>query len=124
MMESSNRPVTNATEAFVTISVDVADQVLLTMKGDQHDMVLKAARDSGCELVGSVFLPRHCKVTVEFPCIENRASDGSVSASATSLSGVVRRVQMIDAEPSYAIWVHADPGHDSQLVALRQVLGG
>ncbi len=95
---------------MVIASVEQASRSQVVLAGEPQEVALRArsSRPGMVELLGGVFLPRQCQ-------LELRPSQGG-----DAVRGVVRKVQMCDLEPTYAIWVQVDEARTAALAERRQ----
>jgi type IV pilus assembly protein PilB len=103
-------------EALVVIAEDSAEQVVLNSRRGPLFIRINAVKDDGIEFVGPAFFPKNTQLKLELDP-EDDGEEPDTSA-AIHLHGVVAKVQMLNAAPTYKIWVQLENFDPAVLHAL------
>jgi type IV pilus assembly protein PilB len=100
-------------EALVVIAEDSTEQVVLNSRRGPLFIRINAVKDDGIEFVGPAFFPKNTQLKLELD-----PEDDADSPAAIQLHGVVAKVQMTNAAPTYKIWVQLENFDPAVLHAL------
>ena len=110
-----------ALTVVISIGDEAADDVILQRVTGGHVLTPRAVSDRGIEVTGNLFLPKSCAVELEVGA--SSAAFGSAGRpDPVKVTGAVRKVQMIDTAPSYALWVDLDADSVGRFAAWRAAL--
>ena len=114
----------HAIAARISVDPESATQVRPSEDVEAVPLRLRAVTGSAVELVGALYLPRQCAVRVSFQD-DGRPWDAAVETGPLrDLAGEIRRVQMLDATPEFALSVQLETTPPQVLDRLRESLEG
>ena len=113
-----------AIAARISIDPESANQVRPHQAVEELSLGLRAVKGSAVELVGPLFLPRQCAVRVSFQEPGQAWNPAVETGPLRDLAGEVRRVQLLDSTPVYALTVQLESTPPQILDRLRDGLEG